>query len=39
MAEKVAVAVDLGATRVRVCLGSKSGRILRRESRKMVVDE
>jgi glucokinase len=39
VAEKVAVAVDLGATRVRVCVGSKSGRILRRVSRKMVIGE
>jgi glucokinase len=39
MAEKLAVAVDLGATRVRVCLGSKSGRIVRRVSKKMVVGE
>jgi glucokinase len=39
MAEKMAVAVDLGATRVRVCLGSKSGRIIRRESRRMVVGD
>jgi glucokinase len=37
MAERVAVAVDLGATRVRVCVGSKSGRILRRVSRKMIM--
>jgi glucokinase len=36
MAGKVAVGVDLGATRVRVCLGTRSGGILRRESHDMV---
>jgi glucokinase len=36
MAQRVAVGVDLGATRVRVCLGTSSGRILRRETHEMV---
>jgi len=39
MEEKFGVAVDLGATRVRACLGTGTGRILRREVRKMVVSE
>ena len=37
MAEKVALAVDLGATRVRVCLGTKSGKIIQKETRNMVI--
>jgi len=36
MAVKVAVGVDLGATRVRVCLGNSSGGILRRDTHDMV---
>jgi glucokinase len=37
MAEKFAVAVDLGATRVRVCLGTRSGGIVRKTTKKMVI--
>jgi glucokinase len=37
MEEKFGVAIDLGATRVRACLGTRTGRILRREAKKMVV--
>jgi glucokinase len=37
MAERLAVAVDLGATRVRACVGTKSGRIIRRAWRKMAA--
>ena len=39
MEEKFGVAIDLGATRVRACLGTRTGGILRREARKMVVSE
>ncbi len=39
MEEKFGVAIDLGATRVRACLGTREGKILRREARKMVVSE
>jgi glucokinase len=37
MAKKLAVAVDLGATRVRVCVGTESGRILRRAWKRMTI--
>jgi len=37
MAEKVALAVDLGATRIRVCLGTNSGKIIQKETRDMVI--
>jgi len=37
MAKRLAVAVDLGATRVRACVGTNSGKILRRAWRKMVI--
>jgi len=39
MEEEFGVAIDLGATRVRACLGTRSKGILRREARKMVVSE
>jgi len=39
MEEKFGVAIDLGATRVRACLGTRTGGILRRETRRMVVSE
>ena len=39
MEERLGVAIDLGATRVRACLGTKEGKILRREARKMVHGE
>jgi len=39
MEEKFGVAIDLGATRVRACLGTRKGRVLRREARKMVVSK
>jgi glucokinase len=39
MAEKLAVAVDLGATRVRACVGTKSGKIIRRAGKKMLVSK
>jgi glucokinase len=39
MEEKFGVAIDLGATRVRACLGTRTGRILRRKARKMVVSK
>jgi glucokinase len=39
MEEKFGVAIDLGATRVRACLGTRTGRILRRKARRMVVSE
>ncbi|HMD79529.1 MAG TPA: ROK family protein [Nitrososphaerales archaeon] len=37
MAEKMAVAVDLGATRVRVCVGTKSSGIIRKAAKKMIL--
>lgn len=37
MAEKLAVAVDLGATRVRVCVGTKSSGIIRKTAKKMIL--
>ena len=37
MEEEFGVAIDLGATRARACLGTRGGKILRREARKMVV--
>jgi len=39
MEEKFGVAIDLGATRARACIGTRAGKILRREARKMVVSE
>jgi glucokinase len=39
MAERVAIGVDLGATRIRVCLGNSAGKILRRETHDMVHRE
>ena len=39
MGEKLGVAIDHGATRVRVCLGTREGKILRRKARKMDVGE
>jgi len=39
MEEKFGAAIDLGATRVRACLGTRTGGFLRREVRKMVVSE
>lgn len=35
MARKFAIGVDLGATRIRVCLGTGTGKMVRRESRNM----
>jgi glucokinase len=37
MARSLSVAVDLGATRVRACVGTKSGKILRRAWRRMAA--
>jgi len=37
MGEEFGVAIDLGATRVRACLGTRGGKIIRREARRMVV--
>ena len=37
MTRDLGIAIDLGATRMRVCIGTKSGRILRRKSGKMVL--
>jgi glucokinase len=37
MAGELGVAVDLGATRVRVCVGSKSGRLTRRQTKVMII--
>ena len=37
MEEKLGLSIDLGATRVRVCLGTSEGKILRRATRKMDV--
>jgi glucokinase len=39
VAEKVSVAVDLGATRVRVCVGSRSSGIIRKTSKTMVLSK
>jgi len=39
MEEKFGVAIDLGATRVRACLGTRAGGIQRREAKKMVITE
>ena len=39
MEEKFGVAIDLGATRVRACLGTRTGGIQRRVVKKMVVSE
>lgn len=39
MADKLAVGVDLGATRMRVCVGDRRGRFLKRIARKMNVRE
>ena len=39
MAEKFAVAVDLGATRVRVCVGTKSAGMARKTTKKMVLSK
>ncbi|HXW95084.1 MAG TPA: ROK family protein [Nitrososphaerales archaeon] len=37
MEEMLGVGIDLGATRIRACLGTRTGRILRRKARNMVV--
>lgn len=39
MAEDLGIGVDLGATRVRVCLGRRDGHILWRESREMRIEK
>jgi glucokinase len=39
VAGKFAVAVDLGATRVRVCIGTRSAGIVRKTSKKMVLSK
>jgi glucokinase len=39
MAEKLAVAIDLGATRVRICVGTKSTGIIRKTAKKMILSE
>jgi len=39
MEEELGVAIDLGATRARACLGTSGGKIIRREATKMVVSK
>jgi len=39
MADRLAVGIDLGATRMRVCIGDRRGRFLKRYAREMQVQE
>jgi len=39
MGKKLAIAVDLGATRVRVCVGTRSAGIVRKTAKKMILSE